>query len=998
MHRLGLLPILAALAGCATSPTATTGRTAEPVAVGLNTAGERCVENRDSAGSAAIYCGTWEQPSARMVSGGPADASSVASLATASGWRSGLEARFACGAPAPTTLLGNQPTVILQCTRRIGGWPQLAMVTVIDGTAWYVDGVNATLPVLPEALAVLTGRSSGGGAARSFAGADALMATRLASQAIKSGDIGEYEHLIAAGTRANLADSPKAAERAFRAALTLQQKALGANNPNTADATMLLALQLSNQGQFGAANSLLERADGLVGRSNDTAASARLLHYRGLHELNQNNGERSLTLLNQAEAQYTLLLPRDVLDGRGSQQVDSGASADLVPNSQLLIDPIVQSSLLGVIEVRRNRAIALKLLGREAEAERSLQSAADLARANNLAQPIVTSRLYRTQGMLGQPSAAIGKLSDSAQSFTLALPGSRSYAVTGLLEAAKLQQAGRGAAAIEVCRTSLQLLRELLAGTDGATLMPCLDAFAAEAARTPGQAQALRGEMFMAAQLAQGGVTSQQIAEASARLLESNRDPKVGEAIRHQQDSVQALGELYRLRTQQAMAKTSDGPTPPVEAALDRRIAAAEQTQQEADSAVQAAAPEYGQLVQQVVPPDQVFAGLHSGEAFASTVLGDDHGWVFLLRDGAVSVARIDAGSGRVTALVGRIRTAIEPGASGGLPAFDSAASQELYSLVLGGVAAPLDGTSSLVVAPSGPLLSIPFAILLTGPAAPDNLSQAPWLIRRMAVAHVPAPANFVSLRKVTGTSRAPNPWFGLGDARPIPLSVARSTLPGPACVRSAELLASLPALPFAGRELDLTRKLLGGSPSDQLVGKDYTLAAIEHAALANYRVLHFASHALLPSELRCEDQAAIVTSAPQNAASAGGVLLTANQIATLKLDADVVILSACNSGGPGGATGGESLSGLARAFFFAGARSLLVTHWSVNDQAAAFIVVDTLRRLRGADAVSLAEALRQSQLTLMAGSGGIAAHPFYWAPFALIGAGQDKPGSAART
>ena len=161
----------------------------------------------------------------------------------------------------------------MQCTRRVGGWPHVAMVTVVNGTAWYVDGVSASLPVMARSLAIMTGQSSGGEAASRLPGADALLATRLAAQATKSGDIGEYEHLMAAGTRANLASSPVAAERAFRAALGLQRKALGANNPNTADPMMLVALQLSNQGQFAQAEPLFDQAERLAQNSADRQRS-----------------------------------------------------------------------------------------------------------------------------------------------------------------------------------------------------------------------------------------------------------------------------------------------------------------------------------------------------------------------------------------------------------------------------------------------------------------------------------------------------------------------------------------------------------------------------------------------------------------------------------------------------------------------------------------------------------------------------------------------------
>ena len=98
--------------------------------------------------------------------------------------------------------------------------------------------------------------------------------------------------------------------------------------------------------------------------------------------------------------------------------------------------------------------------------------------------------------------------------------------------------------------------------------------------------------------------------------------------------------------------------------------------------------------------------------------------------------------------------------------------------------------------------------------------------------------------------------------------------------------------------------------PSDELLNTAFTADAVRRVALQDYRILHFATHALLPAELRCQNQPAIVTSAPAGARNASGALLTASDVAGLDLDANVVILSACNSGGPGNTTSGESLSG----------------------------------------------------------------------------------------
>jgi CHAT domain-containing protein len=394
-----------------------------------------------------------------------------------------------------------------------------------------------------------------------------------------------------------------------------------------------------------------------------------------------------------------------------------------------------------------------------------------------------------------------------------------------------------------------------------------------------------------------------------------------------------------------------------------------------------------------------VFAALHPNEAFATITLSDEDGWVFLLRDGTITVSRIEGGLAQVAESVRRVRVGIEL-TTNGLPRFDIADAQKLYQMTLGGVASSMDGLKALVVAPAGPLLSLPFEVLLTGPAEPTNLADAPWLVRQFTLAHVPAPSNFVSLRKIAAGSRATRPWFGFGDFHPVTLAQAEKTFSGAGCAESAKLLASLPPLPYARKELEAARALLGADASDVLLGPAFTADAVLKARLKDFRILQFSTHALLPAELRCQNEAAIITSAPPNAPSANGALLTASEVVGMDLDADLVILSACNSGGPGGTTAGESLSGLARAFFYAGARSLAVTHWSVNDQVAAFLVADTLRRMHENPSLGVAGALRDAQLAMLADAGkGLPAeiaHPFFWAPFAVIGEGGARPAASA--
>ena len=1010
-----LLLVLLPMAGCQTPPpdayvhgAVSAGKPASQVAIGKNAVGEDCTQSASTGDSASVYCGTWEEPSAHVRAGGAAAGAQLVQLATASPWRTGIDTRFRCEQPTSTTILGNDPAELMQCTRLVGGWAHVAMVAEVGGKVWYGDGVLPAARVMERSIGVLAGVMRPDAAPVSSA-ADALLASRLAAQAFSSGDVGQYDELMTAGTRANLADNTGAAETAFRAALALQQKLLGKNNPNTATTMMSLALQLSNEGRFAEADALFDQAGKLVPQSAEAIAPARLLHYRGLDAMNQGKLELALTQLTQADALYAAEVPDEALHAKPPPPAASHfvfnramVTSSLAPDEGLLTDPRAQSALLGLIEVRRNRAVVERVLGKPADADALLKSASDLARGNGLARPIVNARLFRSTALTsvaqGQDADALAELGESTAAFGRALPGSKPLAETYLLNARELLRTGHGAEALPLCHGAVLALTALKAGTTPGLMAPCLDVYAEAANKQKDQAQQLLSEMFTAAQLAQGGITSQQIAQASATLAENARNPKVGEAIRQQRDLKGKLDTLYSQRDDLTQGQQKGAPSNPEivaqAAALDKQIDETRAKMADADAALQAASPNYGQLVQQVVSAKDVFAALHPGEAFSTIALADQDGWVFLLRDNTITVSKVAAGLPEIAGLVKRIREGIEL-TTAGLPPFDIPDAMQIYKLTLGGVAKQLDGVKALVLAPSGPLLSLPFEVMLTGPAQPTELRDAPWLVRQFTLAHVPAPSNFVSLRKIATGSRATKAWFGFGDFKPVTLAQAQRSFPGTTCADSAQLLSGLPLLPFAGKELSAARDLLGASPSDELLGQAFTAESVLKTPLKNYRILHFATHALLPTDLACQSEPAIVTSDPVGAPDATGALLTASQLVGLDLDADLVILSACNSGGPGGTTAGESLSGLARAFFYAGARSLLVTHWSVNDQVAAFLVADTLRRMKENPALGVAGSLRNAQLAMLADAGkGLPAeiaHPFFWAPFAVIGEGGER-------
>jgi CHAT domain-containing protein len=178
-------------------------------------------------------------------------------------------------------------------------------------------------------------------------------------------------------------------------------------------------------------------------------------------------------------------------------------------------------------------------------------------------------------------------------------------------------------------------------------------------------------------------------------------------------------------------------------------------------------------------------------------------------------------------------------------------------------------------------------------------------------------------------------------------------------------------------------------------LGKAANEHTVKTADLSRYRIIAFATHGLLPNDLDGLTQPALALTAPRVAGVDGDGLLTMEEILALKLDADWVILSACNTGA-GTSSGAEALSGLGRAFFNAGARSLLITNWSVESASARELVTDLFKRQAAEPSLARSEALRRAMMALL-DSGYYSyngktiftyAHPVFWAPYSIIGEG----------
>ena len=334
---------------------------------------------------------------------------------------------------------------------------------------------------------------------------------------------------------------------------------------------------------------------------------------------------------------------------------------------------------------------------------------------------------------------------------------------------------------------------------------------------------------------------------------------------------------------------------------------------------------------------------------------------------------------------------------------FDLDASHQLYVALFGPIEATIAGKAKLLVVASGALTSLPFQVLVTKPTSPatapdDRNRAAAWLLNDKAINVLPSVSSLRALRSVARSSRATKPFIGFGDpvfqrsgggdrAAPRSLQPYQTYYNG-SVVDLDVLRRGLPALPETADALRAVAHALGATDGDLRLGTAATVTSVKQAALEQYRVVDFATHGLVAGEVGGLSEPALVLTLPDTPTADDDGLLTASRVAKLNLDADWAVLSACNTAA-GDQPGAEGLSGLARAFFYAGARALLVSHWPVESDAAAKLTTGAFSELAKQPTIGRAEALRRSTRALIADrSSSRNANPSVWAPFVLVGEG----------
>lgn len=611
------------------------------------------------------------------------------------------------------------------------------------------------------------------------------------------------------------------------------------------------------------------------------------------------------------------------------------------------------------------------------------------------------------------------------------------FAMATAILAVGLARAGRDEEALAAFRVAIPLLTSASReGEDEAgsaatrrdhQLRDVIEPYIALLAQiSPGDAGARARETFGLADAIRGRSVQNALAAASARMVA--RDPALATLVRKEQDLRKQTGALFGLLNN-LLSQPPGARDERILGDLRARIDTSRRDHERTSAEIAQRFPDYADLIDpKAATIEDLQQVLAPGEALLSFYFGREHSFVWAVpKSGPPSFAQIKAPAGEIEDKIKVLRKALEPNASavGEIPPFDLGAAQALYELLLKPVEPAWKPARHLIVVTNGALGLMPLGLLPTAPGTVTAEAEplfagyraVPWLARSHAVSAVPSAAALRTLRQLPPGAATRERFIGFADpffsaeqaaegdkaapkemaattTRGLPLR--RRAAPQTQNVDSAEL-ALLPRLPDTADEMHSVALALSADPATALfLGKAANEARVKSADLSRYRVVAFATHGLVPGDLNGLTQPALALTAPKVAGVEGDGLLSMEEILALKLDADWVVLSACNTAS-GAEAGAEAASGLGRAFFYAGTRAILVTNWSVHSASARELVTDLFRRQAADASITRAEALRQAMLALL-DRGGFAddsgkvlfayAHPLFWAPYTIIGDG----------
>jgi CHAT domain-containing protein len=516
---------------------------------------------------------------------------------------------------------------------------------------------------------------------------------------------------------------------------------------------------------------------------------------------------------------------------------------------------------------------------------------------------------------------------------------------------------------------------------------------------------------FEVASVSEETETAQALADVASRFAAS--DSASGAAIRRLQFAREhvdkAKARLARVRDPEAKASQAI-----IHDAEVEEIAA----RQEVADATAAAVAVGGSRAAAVLSPrtkaSEVQAVLAPKEGYVRFIFLDDGpGYAILVRKDRVKVVRLAVDETQARAKVAELRTFADTVArTNRLTGFRLDLSHALYKDLFAGLDPDMADLDALVIEPSGPLFSLPFGALLTSAPSKELMDRyvasrgldytgAAWLARSKSLELSVGAAGFVRLRKAK-PSQAPKPILAFADPQPqsgagsdglvrgivdhrltrgFILASTRSDKGSDAqqaCSPEARAILDFPRLPDTLAEARTAVSVMGGGADDVVAGEQFTDAdVVGRKDLAQYRVLLFATHAALPNQAKCWPDPFLITTKGASADSDG--VLETTEIANLDLNADLVVLSACNTGASD--RSGQALGGLAQSFIFAGSRGVVVSHWVANSKGAASLTSRMYSGLAQGDTPALS--LARAERAMM--DDPLQSHPYYWALFMVV-------------
>jgi CHAT domain-containing protein len=821
----------------------------------------------------------------------------------------------------------------------------------------------------------------------------------------------DLDQALAEGYRRNNSGNYAEAAEFFD---TLLQRRLGSGDPNRRYGEYVAnqALQKSDLGLFGEADALFDEARRIP--TSDPVDLRLRRNLEAINDLNQGRLDRAMALLDrpvkpiEGDAANSTLIPPGVAAAMNSetpvaQSLGIAASSQLTPQERAAILDAQATGLRGSILRRRG-----DLTGANAAFEHMYGEIAVIRGGNVSSLTRLRSQALAEQSAIaeahGDQAAAEALLRRATDMLAIEYPGSASVTAANARLAAFLARTGRSAEALTLYRSVVEKLASEGAAMPGIDVMlrPYLALLAAEAPKQP----ALAADFFLASQtLVRPG-----LAETQA-ILTRELSGGTDEAASLFRQSVTLAREVERRRVELGrLAGVANPAAADIAAITEARQALA---QLEADQAAMQARlaqyPRYRAVSTKGTILAELQHALKAGEGYWKLISAGGETFAFLATPTRVSVWQVPLNADALGKMVDRIRDSITVTVNGHQEThpFDADAARKLYLALAGPEATALPAIRNLIFEPDGAMLRLPANLLITDQAGVDayrariadpkgnafDLTGIAWLGRSADISTSVSARSFEDVRK-TAPSAAPLPYLGLGRNAPVPALRQLTVPPVPAGTLDCSWPFDAWNHPIAPDELVTAAKVIGASPDSLVLGANFTDTAIrERRDLSHYRIIHFATHGLVAApRAGCPARPALLTSWGKSGSDG---LLSFSEIYDLKLDADIVILSACDTAGSAsvaatreaGVTsgGGRALDGLVRAFVGAGSRSVLATHWVAPDDYHA--TERLITALFDAPAgTPIAEAMRQAELKLM--DQPDTSHPYYWSAFALVGDG----------